>query len=126
MKIDNTKTRRKAIAVDSPPGYPPSRPPVRDKTNTSKNWLPRQRSSKDRKNNFRLFIYSHSSNIPACFVKIGPVCVEIGLHVINLTEIVRNKNKKLSYRRGTARCVMSIKILPIATLQCRNYLYDKS
>ena len=78
MKIDNTKTRRKAIAVDSPPGYPPSRPPVRDKTNTSKNWLARQRSSKDRKNNFRLFIYSHSSNIPACFVKIGPVCVEIG------------------------------------------------
>ena len=35
-------------------------------------------------------------------------------------------NKKLSYRRGTARCVMSIEILPIATQQCRNYLYDKS
>ena len=35
-------------------------------------------------------------------------------------------NKKLSYRRGTARCVLSIKILPIATQQCRNYLYDKS
>ena len=30
-------------------------------------------------------------------------------------------NKKLSYRRGTARCVMSIEILPIATQQCRNY-----
>ena len=35
-------------------------------------------------------------------------------------------NKKLSYRRGTARCVVSIEILPIATQQSRNYLYDKS
>jgi len=34
--------------------------------------------------------------------------------------------KKLRYRRGTARCVVSIEILPIATQQCRNYLYDKS
>ena len=32
--------------------------------------------------------------------------------------------KKLSYRRGTARCVVSVEILPIATQQCRNYLYD--
>ena len=37
-----------------------------------------------------------------------------------------NLNKKLSYRRGTARCVVSIEILPIATRQYRNYLYDKS
>jgi len=36
------------------------------------------------------------------------------------------KDKKLSYRRGTVRCVVSIEILPIATQQCRNYLYDKS
>jgi len=36
------------------------------------------------------------------------------------------KNKKLSYRRGTARCVVSVEILPIATQQCRNHLYDKS
>ena len=36
------------------------------------------------------------------------------------------KNKKLSYRRVTARCVLSVVILPIATQQCRNYLYDKS
>ena len=35
-------------------------------------------------------------------------------------------NKKLSYRRGTARCVVSIEILPVAMKQCRNYLYDKS
>ena len=33
---------------------------------------------------------------------------------------------ELSYRRGTARCVVSIEILPIATQQCRNYSYDKS
>ena len=26
--------------------------------------------------------------------------------------------KKLSYRRGTARCVVSVEILPIATQQC--------
>jgi len=36
------------------------------------------------------------------------------------------QDKKLSYRRGTARFVVSIEILPIATQQCRNYLYDKS
>jgi len=35
-------------------------------------------------------------------------------------------NKKRSYRRGTARCVVSVEILPVATQQCRNYLYDKS
>ena len=35
-------------------------------------------------------------------------------------------NKKLSYRRVTARSVLSVVILPIATQQCRNYLYDKS
>ena len=36
------------------------------------------------------------------------------------------EHKKLSYRRGTARCVVSVEILPTATQQCRNYLYDKS
>ena len=35
-------------------------------------------------------------------------------------------NRKLSYRRVTARCVLSVVILPIATQQYRNYLYDKS
>ena len=34
--------------------------------------------------------------------------------------------KKLSYRRGTARCVVSVEFLPTATQQCRNYLYDRS
>jgi len=33
------------------------------------------------------------------------------------------ENKKLSYRRGTARCVVSVEILPVATQPCRNYLY---
>jgi len=40
--------------------------------------------------------------------------------------INHNKNKKLNYRRGTARCVVSVEILPIATQQCRKCLYDKS
>jgi len=31
-------------------------------------------------------------------------------------------NKKLSYHRVTARCVLSVVFLPIATQQCRNYL----
>jgi len=38
----------------------------------------------------------------------------------------REINKKLSYRRVTARCVLSVVILPITAQQCRNYLYDKS
>jgi len=32
--------------------------------------------------------------------------------------------KKLSYRRWTARYVVSVETLPVATQQCRNYLYD--
>jgi len=32
-------------------------------------------------------------------------------------------DKKLSYRRMTARCVLSVVILTVATQQCRNYLY---
>ena len=34
--------------------------------------------------------------------------------------------KKLRYRRVTARCVLSVVILPITMQQCRNYLYNKS
>jgi len=41
---------------------------------------------------------------------------------VNITASI---NKKLRYRRGTARCVVSLEILPIATQQCRNYLYNK-
>jgi len=36
------------------------------------------------------------------------------------------QNKKLRYRRVTARCVVSVEILPITTQQCRNNLYNKS
>jgi len=36
------------------------------------------------------------------------------------------EDKKLSYRRGSERCAVSVEILPIATQQCRNYFYDKS
>jgi len=39
---------------------------------------------------------------------------------------VPKRYKKLSERRVTARCVLSVVILPITTQQCRNYLYDKS
>ena len=48
------------------------------------------------------------------------------LNVTAGTYLLRTLYKKLSYRRGTARCVVSVEILPIATQQCRNYLYDKS
>ena len=40
--------------------------------------------------------------------------------------VVSMLKKKLSYRRGTARCVVSVEIWPIATQQCKNYLFDKS
>ena len=42
------------------------------------------------------------------------------------TSVLRFYDKQLSYRRRTTRCIVSIEILPIATQQCRNYLYDKS
>ena len=42
------------------------------------------------------------------------------------SQVTSNKYKKLSYRRVTARCVLSVVVLPITTQQCRNYLYDKS
>jgi len=37
-----------------------------------------------------------------------------------------NEHKKLSYCQVTARCVLSVVILPVATQQCRNHLYGKS
>ena len=37
-------------------------------------------------------------------------------------QLVRVRDKKLSYRRGIARCIVSVEILPIAMQQCRNYL----
>ena len=40
--------------------------------------------------------------------------------------LTTSRNKKLSYRRVTARCVLSVVILPITTQQCINYFHDKS
>jgi len=53
-----------------------------------------------------------------------PAKVYVSVILLKLSIMI--SNKKLSYRRGTARCVVSIEILPAATQQCRNYLYDKS
>jgi len=50
---------------------------------------------------------------------------EEALH-IETVNVVCSAYKKLSYRRGTARCIVSSELLPVATQQCRNYLYDKS
>jgi len=58
-----------------------------DKAN--KNWLPQQRPMTDRKTNFRLTIYSHSSTNPEILAKIGPLPFEIN----GLTGIVKNKYK---------------------------------
>jgi len=58
-----------------------------------------------------------------------PVCHKVSQHTPPDTDkyrVTAMQDKKLSYRRETARCVVSIEILPIATQQCRNYLYDKS
>ena len=54
------------------------------------------------------------------------LCVCVSLCLFVCLSVGHKNYKKLSYRRGTARCVVSIEILPIATQQCRNYLYDKS
>ena len=43
-----------------------------------------------------------------------------------ITYAICDFDKKLSYPRGTARCVVSVEILPIAKQQFRNYLYYKS
>jgi len=42
-----------------------------------KNWLPRQRFSRDRKANFRLVICNYSSTDPENLAKIRPLDVEI-------------------------------------------------
>jgi len=37
---------------------------------------------------------------------------------LNFAYVQAKFDKKLSYRRGTARCVVSVKILPVAKQQC--------
>jgi len=44
--------------------------------------------------------------------------------IVNWRADLRKYNKKLSYRRGTARCVVSVEILPIAKQQCRRLKQD--
>jgi len=69
----------------------------------------------------------------------GPVYHALSAHLCRAKSIAPNASlidmkksglcdnyKKLSYRRGTARCVVSIEILPIATQQCRNYYTTSS
>jgi len=48
------------------------------------------------------------------------------LDEVSIANKYADEYKKLSYRRRTAQCVVSVEILPTATQQCRNYLYDKS
>jgi len=55
-----------------------------------KNWLPWQRLLRDRKTDFRSFIYSRNSTNPANSVKIG--LVDVGIK--GLTEIVKFKKRR--------------------------------
>jgi len=61
---------------------------------------------------------------PTRQVNMSFFCAEV--FIVNWRTDLRKYNKKLSYRRGTARCVVSVEILPFAKQQCRKYLYDKS
>jgi len=67
-----------------------------------------------------------TSSISLCGVCCYSVCLAFlwSRNLLNYCTTVGNK--KLSYRRGTARRFVSVEILPIATQQYRNYLYDKS
>ena len=60
---------------------------------------------------------------PTRRVNMSVFCAEV--FIVNWRADLR-KYIKLSYCRGTARCVVSVEILPIAKQQCRKYLYDKS
>ena len=53
------------------------------------NWLPRQRPVRDQKTNFRSFISSHSSTVPANWVKIGGV----DIHIVGVSESLKNSKE---------------------------------
>jgi len=55
-----------------------------------------------------------------------PKCLRISETTGSVVHDHHLQYKKLSYRRVTAWCVLSVVILPIAMQQCRNYLYDRS
>ena len=61
---------------------------------------------------------------PTQRVNMSVFCAEV--FIVNWRTDLLKYIKKLSYRRGTARCVVSVEILPIVKQQCRKYLYDKS
>ena len=83
-----------------------------------------------------LWVYDLSvcDSVYGHYVQTWTSCIKSEIHNVSQRRQRRNElrplvtfvNKKLSYRRGTARCVVSVEILPIATQQCRNYLYDES
>ena len=66
--------------------------------------------------------------IAVTLFKISTTVYVNSLHLQTVFSVIRleRHNKKLSNRRGTARCAVSVEILPTATQQCRNYLYGKS
>ena len=81
---------------------------------------------------FACFLLFHFSSIfqGVQLAPFAPMCgrpwTNVHVNSGNRQRMQYNYNKKLSYRRATARCVLSVVILPITTQQCRNYLYDKS
>ena len=55
------------------------------------------------------------------YLPFDPVSIALFSERYTIAAFPKLTVKKLSYRRGTARCVVSVEMLPIATQQCRNY-----
>jgi len=70
-------------------------------------------------NNFLSFVYTFFSQLLCLFIYL------LRTKQQKHTGLQTSTHKKLSYCRGTARCVVSVEILLTVTQQCRNYLYDK-
>jgi len=97
-----------------------------------KNWLPWQRPLKNRKTNFRLFIYNQSSTNLENVAKISHADVDI----IGLTEIVKNKykniNKKPRQSTGShsgglkSALVSGTTLLPFGAFRCFTDLLAES
>ena len=85
-------------------------------------------TSRDRNTTHRSFHRTnlHSRSRYCTSTMLARICRCSGIWTGLLGTLRGHDNKKLSYHRVTARCVLSVAILPIATQQCRNYLYDKS
>jgi len=62
------------------------------------------------------------SKVSLLLLLLVPITAPTRSRAISHRQWVRSgSNKKLSCRRGTARCVVSVEILPVATQQCWNY-----